>query len=264
MKHILSFLLGLTSFAAADIATSPLLFENNVNTVMQKDQYGNYQNIAYLDHDNDMVIGPTDPRMSILTQIPINMFRPQPFSDFDEVTLDPKWKFTPIGSGSLALADSQAIINTGYSNNSGGELDMPNVPLYFVPGQKIYFYLTTVPNGNLDLEFGIKADDNNLIRFTRVEDDVAEGYAAETRANGQSNRYPDISVGDSVRRLFCIEIIENAVHFYIGTDAGQLVLLATQTADIPVGIGHAYMKFTNRYPTQRQVALDFVWTVRIR
>jgi len=244
--------------------STPLYFDNNDNTILQKDQYSTYQNVAYFDADNGMIIGPNDPRMSIITQVPINCFRPQPFSDFDERSLDAKWLFTPAGSGTVAMANSCAVILSGLSVNNGGELKMTNVPIYMVAGQRVYFYLSTPTNGNLDLEFGIKVDSNNLVRFKRSEDNTAQAYSSETRASGTSDSYSGVCPGDSVRRIFCIELVTNAVKFWVGTDMGELVLQATHTTCIPSGTGNVYLKFTNRYTANREVDLDFVWPIRIR
>lgn len=239
-------------------------WNNNENTTMQKDQYGSVQNIAYYDADDGMQVGPNDPKFSIITQVPINMFRPQPFSDFDEVSLDNKWSYSGTGSSYLSYANSCVTLNTGTTNGSVGEIMMPNVPIYFVNGQRVYFYLSTTPNGNLEAEFGIKYDDNNLIRFKRVEDNTAVAYYSETRASGVSNTYSDVAPANSVRRLFCIEMVSDVVKFWVGTDMGILQLKATHTANIPIGIGHAYVKFKNRYAANRELAVDFVWPVRIR
>lgn len=267
MKILMYLFTGVGVFASGSAIKemcNPLGYENNVNTVMQKDQYGNYQNLAYMDADNGLQVGPDDPRMSIITQVPINAFRPQPFSDFDERTLDSKWLFTGTGSSYYTLSDSNVTIQTGSTNNSTGELTMTNVPMHFVNGQKIYFYLSTVPNGNLELEFGIKKDDNNLIRFRRTEDDVAQPYISEVKSGGTTDSYPGIGTGDSVRRLFCIHITSEGTKFYIGTDMGELQLKSTHTAFLPAGKGYAYLKFKNRYPAPRSVSVDFVWLVRVR
>ena len=84
-----------------------LSWPNNVNTTIQADQRGSYQNIAYYDNDDGMQIGPNDVRITQLMQTPLNVFRPHVSSDFNETTLDPKWTFTPYASGTLSLSASK-------------------------------------------------------------------------------------------------------------------------------------------------------------
>jgi len=239
-------------------------WDNNVNTITQKDAGGNIHNIAYIDADDGMQFGPNDPRITALMQVPLNLFRPHVVSDFDERTLDPKWDSSFTGSSYTALSSSELVLHTGATNGSSIEVSMPNVPMYFVAGQKVYFYLRTPVNGNLDLEFGIKKDANNLIRFKRVEDDVAQQYASQCMSGGVIDSLSSVGVGDSVRRIFCIEVVAGAVKFYVGTDMGKLELKSTHTINIPTGTGKVYAKFSNRYPTDRTVNIDIIYTVRIR
>lgn len=239
-------------------------WDNNVNTGCQKDKRGNVQNIAYYDADDGMQIGPNDPRLTLINQVPLNFFRPHVVSEFDEVSLDPKWTTSLTGSAYMSYSNSEAIIHTGTTNGSGCEMAIPNAPMYFVAGQRVYFYLYTTPNGNLDLEFGVKYDANNLIRFRRIEDSVAQPYYSETLAGGVSTVTNNLYAGDSVRRLFCIETTSTGVNFYISTDAGELILKSTHTTNIPTGQGHIYLKFFNRYAAERSLHLDTVYAVRIK
>lgn len=242
--------------------TEPLQFPNNVNTITQADKYGTQQNIAYFDADDGMQIGPNDPRLTQLMQTPLNMFRPHVVADFNELALDPKVAFTAYASGQCLLGNGCATIRCATVNGSGGRLEMPNVPVPFVPGQRVYFYLTTVPNGNLALEFGI-AGASHFCKFSRVEDDVAQHYFAKVQsANGVAN-IDTGQAGDSVRRLFCISIEAGGVRFYASTDMGVLHDVGFYP-EVPTGTGKIFLDFKNRYPAQREVALDFIYGVLIR
>lgn len=240
----------------------PLQFPNNVNTITQADKRGIQQNIAYFDADDDLQIGPNDPRITQLMQTPLNMFRPHVVADFNELTLDPKVAFTPYASGQCLMGNGCATIRCASVNGSGGRLEMSNVPVPFVPGQRVYFYLTTSPNGNLALEFGI-AGATQHCKFSRVEDDVAQHYFAKVQsANGVANIDTN-TAGDSVRRLFCISIESGGVRFYAGTDAGVLQDVGFYPK-IPTGAGKIFVDFKNRYPAQRDLAVDIIYGVLIR
>jgi len=242
----------------------PFLWVNNVNTTLQEDMRGVPQNIAYYDADDGFQLGPNDPRITALLQVPLNLFRPHVVSDFHETTLDPKWTVVTTGSGSTLLGNGVLTFRTGTTNGSGVEATMPNVPMPLVPGTRIYFYLTTLPNGNLDLKFGIKKDANNVIKFSRVEDNTAANYRAKCMAGGVETNASTTAPGDSVRRFFCISMTSAGVNFYVGNDGGQLMLQANIQTNVPSGVGKAYIKFFNRYAVNRDLELDVVYALPIR
>lgn len=243
--------------------TEPRVWGNNVNTIMQEDMRGIPQNIAYYDADDGMQIGGNDPRITILMQEPLNLFRPHVYSDFNEQSLDSKWRFQGANGGYLTLQDGCAKINSGNTNAGGGTLDMPNVPVYIAAGCRIYFYLTTSPNGNLSLEFGVKTG-GQYLRFQRVEDNTAQHYFAQTNNGTTANTDTGVA-GNSVRRLFCIDVKASQVDYYISNDGGQLQLVATHTNTITgAPVGNAYISFYNRYPAQRQVAMDAFYGILLR
>jgi len=244
--------------------TSPLSWCNNTNTITQADPQGTQHNIAYIDADWGMQIGPDDPRFTLLMNTPLNFFRPHIVSDFNEVTLDPKWTTTATNGASYSISDGCLILKTGTTLGGSIEATMPNTPMPLVAGTQIRFYLTTLPNGNLDLEFGMKVNSTNVIRFRRTEGDAACPYHAQCMAGNVQTDCNTGQAGDSVRRFFCISITSSGVDFYIGNDGGQLTILSHITTNIPSGTAHPYIKLTNSYAADREVYLDVVYAMPIR
>lgn len=244
-----------------------IFFPNNVNTILQKDTQGTYQNIAFYDADNGLVHGPTDVRETHIFSTPVNMFRHHVVSDFDEAsTLDPKWTFTAISGGTNSqVADSKTAISTGTTSGGGGKLTLTNCNIPIIAGQRIYFYMETAPNGNLDLTFGLEVDANNYIRFRRTDAGAAGNVFAENANAGTLTSTDTTQVGNSVRRLYCIEIVSPIqIKYWVGTDAGVLQLKATHTTNIPSGNHKAFIRLVNSTTANRQVLIDMVYLIAIR
>lgn len=241
--------------------TDSLAWPNNVNTTTQAGPNGTQQNLAYFDADWGVQYGPNDPRYTVINQIPINLFRPHIYSDFDEISLDNRWQFSAYSSGALVMGNSCAAINSGLTNGGGGKLTLyRQVP--FIPGQRVYFYLTTIPNGNLALEFGISGA-TNFAKFSRIEDNTAQNYFAKVQSSAGSANIDTGTTGNSIRRLFCLSIESGGVRFYCGTDAGVLVDSGFYPA-IPSGTGNIFIDFKSRYAAARCVSVDAVYAILIR
>lgn len=244
---------------------NPLVWLNNVNTIMQEDKRGTAQNIAFFSTDDEIVVGPTDPRFTKLSYTPENFFRPHDHSKFDEISLDPRWQLTTCDSGvSVVLEDSYLKIITSQNGvSTHGILNMPKIPLPFVSGQRMFTYLRTEPNGNLDLEWGIKQDSNNLIRIRRTDGDAAGSYYGEIITNGISHQTTNFLNGDDVRRMFGIIVGDTTVEFFYSDDNGVMFSGGTVPFTPNEAImGRAYIKFTAQYP--RQLWVDDVYLVRIK
>lgn len=239
-----------------------LRYPNNVNSITQADMRGNQQNIAYFDADDGMQIGPNDPRITQIMQTPLNMFRPHVVADFNELTLDQKAMFTSFDGGQCVMGNGCATIKSALISGSGGRIELTNVPVPFVPGQRVYFYLTTIPNGNLSLEFGI-SDKAQFCKFSRIEDNVAQNYFAKVQTANGIACINTGQPGDSVRRLFCISIEAGGVRFYASTDMGVLQDVGFHP-EIPLGNGKIFIDFKSRYPAPREVAIDLIYGVLIR
>ncbi len=271
----------------------PLVFSNNVNTIVQRDSFGVSQNLAYYDGDSGMFLGPgSDPRTTILANVPINLFRRHVFLDFEEATgFDPRCHFHKTVSATFSAEMGMLRIQTGKLLASRGELTLPNVSAPAYAGQRIYFYLRTYPAGNLQLTFGLRhpAQENVNICFTRTDSGGASAlggdYLART-SNGEgqqeeiSTHVGAASGGDNVRRLFCINITKSQdalnrqggeVEFYVGTDGGVLERKATLTSHIP-DVTHShktqhlvpFVRLENNAAVNQTLDIDVIYAVLVR
>lgn len=243
---------------------------NNKNIGRGVDSNGVPQNFMFMDPDDALCIGSQwDVRQTIIAPSPFNMFRPQYVADFVEASGLGPLVATPSlwGTGNYNFLPGKLQMNTGGTSSSGIDLRLPYVPFEFVAGNRIYFYLHTYPNGNLDLKFGLRNPTGNghYARFERIEDNTALNYVACVAAGGAAEQVSTFHVGDSVRTLFCIEQTgPSTLKFYIGNSGGQLELVATCTTKTPVGIAEAFVRLSNRAAVARSVFLDFVWAIPIR
>jgi hypothetical protein len=241
--------------APTDITQANLLLyflqgiPNNVNTLTQLDQYGNGQNIVYLDNDNDMVIGGlSDVRATILTAWPINIFRQHVHIRFNMLnyiaTGDERLQDVSVGTGgggSFVLGSGKMTVRTGAaSTGDGKELKGTNIVFSPIAGQRLFFYHEMPAANNFVCEFGCKdsSTGTHYAKFTRTDAaseaniiaNVADGGAATTYDTG-------IKVGTN-RILYCINFVSSTtIEFYISDTGGQLILRATFTnADhVPTG-----------------------------
>lgn len=242
---------------------------NNRNLASGVDANGVVQPFAFFDTDDALCIGPqADVRQTIITASPLNMFRPQYVADFVEANGLGPLVAAPAttGSGNYSYSPGQLAINTGTTNGSIVDLRLPYVPHTFVRGSRVYFYLYTYPNGNLDLKFGVRNPINgHYARFERAEDNTASSYVAATADGGTSQQVATYHGGDSVRTLFCIEQTAAAeFKFYISTSGGRLQHKATCNLKTPSGMAEPFVRFSNRAAANRLVYLDFVWSIPIR
>lgn len=250
-----------------------LLFPNNQNTLLQRDQFGNSQNIAYYDADGGLQVGPNDLRYQIQTNVPINIFRPQPLFDFDTNVIDPRLAFVSQNGGTFSPADnSKWKMSTGTIVNGGGKLKTSNILVPCYSGQKCYFYMETVPNGNLLLEFGFESDDlQHQIKFSRADNSAAQNYFAKSVTTTGTTTTDTGQLGNSVRRLFALELASVggvlSVLYYASTDAGVLQLKATHQTDVPAAGTNLrpFVRFTNNgYSYNRDLLIDFVAPILLR
>ena len=247
------------------LQTEPFIWSNNVNTNLQLGPDGTAHNLGYLDADWGDCIGPTDPRMHILHNTWVDTYRPQIDCTFDEITLDPKCAITTWGSGSYSLSKSQLILQTGTTINSGVELTMPNVYFPFVPGSRMFVYLETVPNGNLDLQFGIRSSNGaEYARFRRVDSNSAGMYYGETSHGGSATNAVTVLSGDSVRRPFVISRTADDVTFYTSNEGGQNLFLTKITTNLPTGDGVPFIRFSNTYGANRTLRIDDIKLMPIK
>ncbi len=139
--------------------TAVLQFPNNTNQIMQADQYGTQQNLAYYDADNGFVIGGSDVRLSNLMSVPLNMFRQHHHFRFAQVSaLDPRLAQTTTGGGSILLSANRLYLRTGTAASGDGvELRASNITVPIIAGQRVYFYLECPAANNFALEFGLNA-----------------------------------------------------------------------------------------------------------
>lgn len=289
--------------AAAADQPAPLVYPNNVNTLLQRDQFGDYQNVAYYDADSGLFLGPgADPRTTIYTNVPVNLFRRHVVIDFEEASgLDGRCRFHARGSATSQSEMGVFRIRTGATPNSRGELVMPNVSAPAYAGQRIYFYLRTYPAGNLRLSFGLRhpSREGVAILFSRTDAGGLAGpggeYVSETldgRGNGDGvgggaggATRTSLGVGaapggDAVRRLFCINVTKTRdklngrageVEFYVGTDGGVLERKAIHTSHIP-DVTHSgktqhlvpFVLVENTAAVQQQMDIDVIYGVLLR
>ena len=280
---------------AGETAPRPLVFPNNVNTLLQRDQFGDAQNVAYYDGDSGLFLGPgADPRPTIYSNVPINLFRRHVFADFEEAAgLDARCRFDAAGTASGASEMGVFRIRTGAAAGSRGELIMPNVSAPAYAGQRVYFYLRTYPAGNLELSFGVRhpTRPDVAIRFARTDTGGPAGpggaYVAETAVGPGANdvtRSP-LGVGaapggDAVRRLFCINVTKTQdalnggageVEFYVGTDGGVLERKAVHAAHVPDVVRDGvtqhlvpFVRLANNAAADQQGDVDVIYGVLLR
>jgi hypothetical protein len=270
----------------------PLLFPNNVNTIVQRDSFGISQNLAYYDSDSGLFLGPgSDPRTTILANVPVNLFRRHVFLDFEEATgIDPRCRVVTTGSAEYQTEMGLLRIQTGNRPHSSAELILPNVSAPAYAGQRIYFYLRTYPAGNLKLTFGLRhpSQENVFVGFSRTDSEGIDGrggdYMART-ANKEGTTEANTGVGaavggDGVRRLFCINItktedalnqLTGEVEFYVGSDGGVLEHKATLASHIP-DVTDAYksqhlvpfVRLENNAAVNQTLDIDVIYGVLVR
>lgn len=274
-------------------APAALNFPNNTNTIVQQDSFGLPQNLAYYDADSGLFIGPgSDPRTTIYSNVPINLFRRHVFVDFEEAnTLDPRCECRLMGGATSGLYMGFFRIQTGKTVGSRGELILPNVSAPAYAGQRVYFYLRTYPAGHLRLMFGLQHPQrqDKRICFTRSDSQGPEGlggtYRAQTSDGQGQVTEVDLGVGaarggDSVRRLFCINItksqdsvnrLQGEVEFYVGTDGGILQRKAVLTTHIPdVTDTHKtqhlvpFVSLENTAAVDQTLEIDAIYAVLLR
>ncbi len=233
--------------------TAVLQFPNNTNQIMQADQYGTQQNLAYYDADNGFVIGGSDVRLSNLMSVPLNMFRQHHHFRFAQVSaLDPRLAQTTTGGGSILLSANRLYLRTGAAASGDGvELRASNITVPIIAGQRVYFYLECPAANNFALEFGLNAASGSGVfaKFTRT-DAASEGNIFCKVANGGAVSSVDTAqaVG-TTRRLYCIEIVSpTVIKMYVSTTMGVLQLYATFTSPtdaIPASTCYPFIKLVS-------------------
>ena len=233
--------------------TAVLQYPNNTNQIMQADQYGTQQNLAYYDADNGFVIGGSDVRLSNLMSVPLNLFRQHHHFRFAQVSaLDPRLAQTTTGGGSILLSANRLYLRTGTAAAGDGvELRASNLPVQVIAGQRIYFYLECPAANNFALEFGLNAASGSGVfaKFTRT-DAASEGNIFCKVANGGAVSSVDTAqaVG-TTRRLYCIEIVSpTVIKMYVSTTMGVLQLYATFTSPpdaIPASTCYPFIKLVS-------------------
>lgn len=233
--------------------TAVLQFPNNINQIMQADQYGTQQNLAYYDADNGFVIGGSDVRLSNLMSVPLNLFRQHHHFRFAQVSaLDPRLAQTTTGGGSILLSANRLYLRTGTAASGDGvELRASNITVPIIAGQRVYFYLECPAANNFALEFGLNAASGSGVfaKFTRT-DAASEGNIFCKVANGGAVSSVDTAqaVG-TTRRLYCIEIVSpTVIKMYVSTTMGVLQLYATfasPTDAIPASTCYPFIKLVS-------------------
>lgn len=241
------------------VQTDPIIWANNVNTTMQLDKDGIAQNQTYYDGDNGFIVGPTDQKITIESIVAKGMFRPHEEFKFNAPCLPAEFVWS--GGAGYVIEDSYLKISA--TNGETGRITAPVIPLPFVAGQIMQVYWLTTPNGNLQVEFGLRQDSGNLIRIIRNDGEAAGSYYGEVIVNGVSVRSQPFCPGDSVRRRFVLETTVSRVNFYSTDDHGNLQLGGTCLFTPNSGImGRAYVQLMADYP--RQLWVDDVYLVRIK
>lgn len=233
--------------------TAVLQYPNNTNQIMQADQYGTQQNLAYYDADNGFVIGGSDVRLSNLMSVPLNLFRQHHHFRFAQVSaLDPRLAQTTTGGGSILLSANRLYLRTGTAASGDGvELRASNITVPIIAGQRVYFYLECPAANNFALEFGLNAASGSGVfaKFTRT-DAASEGNIFCKVANGGAVSSVDTAqaVG-TTRRLYCIEIVSpTVIKMYVSTTMGVLQLYATfasPTDAIPASTCYPFIKLVS-------------------
>ena len=233
--------------------TAVLQYPNNTHQLMQADQYGTQQNLAYYDADNGFVIGGSDVRLSNLMSVPLNLFRQHHHFRFAQVSaLDPRLAQTTTGGGSILLSANRLYLRTGTAASGDGvELRASNITVPIIAGQRVYFYLECPAANNFALEFGLNAASGSGVfaKFTRT-DAASEGNIFCKVANGGAVSSVDTAqaVG-TTRRLYCIEIVSpTVIKMYVSTTMGVLQLYATFTSPpdaIPASTCYPFIKLVS-------------------
>lgn len=245
--------------------TDPLVWVNNVNTTVQRGPDGTLHNLSFLDGDWDNVIGPTDPRMSNIHSVPVDIYRPHIHIPFDAPTIDPRCVVSTWGSGSYSLSQSNLILQTGDTINSGVEITLPNVAFPFVPGSLAFFYLETTPNGNLDVQFGIRSISGaEYARFRRIDTGTAGYYNAEVAHGGAGASDVTVLQGDSTRRPFLIYYSSSQIDFYTSNTGGNLLYITSIATNLPTGFGVPFMRISNTYAANRTLKIDDIYLMPIK
>jgi len=233
--------------------TAVLQFPNNINQIMQADQYGTQQNLAYYDADNGFVIGGSDVRLSNLMSVPLNLFRQHHHFRFAQVSaLDPRLAQTTTGGGSILLSANRLYLRTGTAASGDGvELRASNITVPIIAGQRSYFYLECPAANNFALEFGLNAASGSGVfaKFTRT-DAASEANVFCKVSNGGA--VSSVDTGQKVgvtRRLYCIEIVSpTVIKMYVSTTMGVLQLYATFTSPtdaIPASTCYPFIKLVS-------------------
>ena len=229
-----------------------LQYPNNTNQIMQADQYGTQQNLAYYDADNGFVIGGSDVRLSNLMSVPLNLFRQHHHFRFAQVSaLDPRLAQTTTGGGSILLSANRLYLRTGTA--AAGTASIARQQHYRSDHRRAAGLLLPRMPGGEQLRAGIRPQRSQRQRRVRQIHAHRCGQRGEHLckvANGGAVSSVDTAqaVG-TTRRLYCIEIVSpTVIKMYVSTTMGVLQLYATFTSPpdaIPASTCYPFIKLVS-------------------
>lgn len=202
------------------------------------DQYGQAQNVALMETDDNMVWGPsTEMRESNLFPMPLNLFAGHFHDHFLGSALHPQWTTTAVGAGAITIPGAGGTQFGEIDLHSGGgagdsvELSLANTSDHNDGGGSRH-WITLFPVGlvNHIITFGYRdAAGTSFVRWRLTAAGVAGTYQCETAAGGAPTTVSSGIVNAGQRLTFGIDLkTVNQATFWATTGVGGLFVQAAQ------------------------------------
>ena len=187
---------------------------NNVGALSQVDDAGAEQNIAHLDAQKVLVLGPTRaPEIGMMMYSPLNIDKRHVFEDFDAdlgTSLPDRLSLGLIGNGIYIdyLPPSRLKLSTpNIAAGDGAVVTMNNQALGTLAATNVYFCLRMLQTQNVDLQFGLRSRNNinNQLRFRWACGSSGTSVLACKAQNGSAeSNWTTNWAAITERRFFCI------------------------------------------------------------
>jgi hypothetical protein len=249
----------------------------NVGTINQTDGFGVTSNHGYFDAWDTLLLGSsTDSgRGSIMTLMPINLFKRHVVWDFNEAVLPAGLTWATIGAGGASYSftgESRISVLTGASSAGDGALLKANNTLTTLSRRsQIYFVLNlSIEDRNTDVQFGVRdTSSNNQVRFRYAAGSSAHSNITATVTNGAATSTYTTSYASVLdRRVYMVRWLPNgSIEFYCGDSNNVLQLCATNPASDSARPGSSvnlvpFIQFrTNDAAGVRRLDVDTVYAV---
>lgn len=276
VADLLTILGSLTSAGPLRVST------NNTNFGVQKDKFGNYQNVAYFSAEGGMVFGPgagdaNGFQLDVLMQVPLNLYKRHIHEDFEGAAVSEKWEETVVGGGSVVPATGASVVLVQSGALAGGDsaqlrLTGCNDRLDGA-GSRGYFYMQPVDSLNQEITFGYKnlaAAATDYCRFRLTEAGSVGTWQAEC-ANGGVATTVDTGVTASLRReMWYIDMKSLGIVKFWHQDTSTPDNVWTKVAEIATNLPASgtsmqpFFKIAAGTTTNKRLFCDQVYTIRNR